>query len=185
MYAFYFVFDVLLYLLYCHITYCLHNIVSDHPVLLLLKIDWLIDWLMSLGCGLGAPSLVLVWGLPSLGLGSQNLDLGLGFETPVSCSWSWSWKSKYRSNSNSNNQIYISAIREPYYWSWSWSCDSLPLFLVLVLELADLVLYSRLLSHVGHLLALGSWKSDSWSCPWDVLSWSWYWFWDSRVLFLV
>ena len=26
-------------LLYCHITYCLHNIVSGHPVLLLLKID--------------------------------------------------------------------------------------------------------------------------------------------------
>ena len=41
---FYFVFDVLPYLLYCNITYCLYNIVSGHPVLLLLKIDWLIDW---------------------------------------------------------------------------------------------------------------------------------------------
>ena len=37
--AFYFVVDILLYLLYCHTTYCLHNIVSGHPVLLLLKID--------------------------------------------------------------------------------------------------------------------------------------------------
>ena len=36
MYASYFVFDVLLY---CHITYCLYNIVSGYSVLLLLKID--------------------------------------------------------------------------------------------------------------------------------------------------
>ena len=185
MYAFYFVFDVLLYLLYCHITYCLHNIVSDHPVLLLLKIDWLIDWLMSLGCGLGAPSLVLVWGLPSLGLGSQNLDLGLGFETPVSCSWSWSWKSKYRSNSNSNNQIYIA----PYA-----SCS-------ICLDLGLVIPY--------HYFWCCSWNSQTWSCSWgswvtwvicsvlglenqihDLVretswSWSWSWFWDSRVLFLV
>jgi len=32
------VFDILLC---CHIIYCLHNIVSGHRVLLLLKIDWL------------------------------------------------------------------------------------------------------------------------------------------------
>ena len=47
MYAFYFVFDVLPYLLYCHITYCLHNIVSGHPVLLLLKIDWLLYFISA------------------------------------------------------------------------------------------------------------------------------------------
>ena len=39
-YSFCFVLDVLLY---CHITYCLHKIVSGHSVLLLLKIDWFTD----------------------------------------------------------------------------------------------------------------------------------------------